>query len=495
MRRREFLGLSCRLGIVTLLGCNGEEGLLLPPRESEAEQPNGLTLLTRLVHVTDTHIVDEESPARFAGAHVITRSAWRPYESYSTQLLDGIIRTVNRIHAAGRTIDFLLHTGDACDNVQSNELAWFLGVMDGAVIDPRSGPDERAADARPVPALDPHTPFPAQGLYQRGRHGERALIPWYFVPGNHDEHSLGVFPICESPDGQRTVPLPLDGRPGLVLPVRLDPSASFAYGNVTPAEPGPPCLFVPPRAVEPNPERAFFSRPELIRALFTTTTEPAGHGFEQLEGGPSWYSARPVPGVRLIGLDTTDAAIELPGGIYFEGALSRSQLTFLQTELEAARELDEIVIVATHHPSAAFMPLLGSAAGPVEFRDLLRSYPNVVLHLAGHRHRNRVTDRLGYLEIETCSTLDLPQEGRLIELWRNAADGNVVVAYEMFSHLDDALPALGNDPLRALREEARSIARADKNATARQKRFDPSGEDPAGTPRDRDGVLLPRRCP
>ena len=127
MWRRNLLWLACAVGGLAGPACDIDVGRLLPARDSGSNNPDGLRLVVRLAHITDTHVIDEESPARFPAAHVITRSAWRPYESYSTQLLDGIIRTVNRIHAAGRPIDFLMHTGDACDNAQSNELAWFVG--------------------------------------------------------------------------------------------------------------------------------------------------------------------------------------------------------------------------------------------------------------------------------------------------------------------------------------------------------------------------------
>ena len=163
----------------TLFGCAREEpGLLLPGRDSDTELPPGLTLVARIAHVSDSQIVDEESPARFAGAQVITRSAWRPYESYSTQLFDGALRSVNRVHAADRPIDFLVFTGDACDNAQSNELDWVLGVLDGDFVDPLTGPDDRDPAGRPDPLRDPHAGFLPQGLYRGGLHGELPSIPW-----------------------------------------------------------------------------------------------------------------------------------------------------------------------------------------------------------------------------------------------------------------------------------------------------------------------------
>ncbi len=239
-----------------------------------------------------------------------------------------------------------------------------------------------------------------------------------------------------------------------------------------------------------NAARAFFTRREFIRAMFATAGGPSGHGFADPERGPSWYSASPVDGLRLIGLDTNDRPIVLPEFLYWQGAVSRRQFDFLRNELATAAELGEIVLVTSHHPSASIEPISGSEVNPEEFRALLNEYSNVLMHLAGHSHRNHVRDRGGYIEIETCSTLDLPQEGRLIEIWRDESDGSLTVAYEMFSHLDEMLPPLGDDPLRQLREQARELALSDKTAPSRQKQLDPSGAPPAGRPVDRSGTVV-----
>jgi len=492
MNRREFLQMSCQVGLLTWLGCRGDEGLLLPARESEPIDTDGFSLLARIAHITDTHVLDEESPARFAGAHAITHSAWRPYEAYSAQLFDGIVRMINRIHATGRRIDFVVHTGDLCDNAQGNELAWALRVLDGGTVDPRSGPDDRPAGTRPEPRLDPHTPFEAQGLYRFGEHGQAPSIPYYIVPGNHDVHAIGVFPIIQSSDGRRTAPLPLEDRPGFVLPVRLDPVGSVAHGNVTPADPGPPCLFETPRYVEPNPARAFFDLDEYRGALSGTRTLPAGHGYRMAEEGGVGYSVEPVAGLRLIGLDTNDRRDVTPGYPFQEGAVSRSQLRFLEDELAAARERDEVVIVATHHPSVALCPAFGSEVFPQELQAVLGHCPNVVAQLAGHRHVHRVVARGGYVEIETCSTLDWPQEARLVEIWRDEA-GNCRIRYETFTHIDASISALDADPLLALRARALELARADKGDTLRRARFYPGVSDPSGDPADRAGDIFLQR--
>lgn len=476
--------------VAASVSCETDDGLRLPARQSDVLDTTGLTLVARIFHISDTHVLDEESPARFAGAQVITSSAWRPYEAYSIQLFDGALRTCNRVHASGRPVSFLVHTGDACDNSQMNELEWFVGVFDGEMIDPLSGPDDRLPENRPDPLLDPHAPFQTQGLYRQGFHGKAPSIPWYGVFGNHDVYSIGVFPFFEDLFGRRVAPLPLEDRPDIVLPGELDPIGFLTHGKVTPANPGPPELFELAQWLEPNPERAFFNKREFIRAMFETETGPSGHGFSDSETGPSWYSVSPVPGLRLIGLDTCDPAHQIRGFFYQDGSILAEQLAFLRTELAAAQSRGELVVVASHHPSAYLRAIYGSVVVGSEFRAVLNEYPNVVLHLAGHSHRNRVSDREGYIEIETCSTLDLPQEGRLVEIWRDETTGLVAIAYEMFSHLDDTLPMLGDDPLRSLRQQAMEVALADIGAASRQKNHDPSGANPRGRPSDRSGLFF-----
>jgi len=491
--RRRLLAGGFGLAAAPLLGCVEafDPGALLPSERSSEAAGDTVQLVARFAHISDTHVVDEESPARFPGAHEITHSAWRPYEAYSAQLVEGIVRAVNRTHAAGRSIDFLLHTGDACDNLQSNELEWLLAVLDGRPVDPRSGPDDRDPAAYPPIEMDPHAPFAPQGLYCNGVHGPAATIPWYLLRGNHDVHAIGVFPVIDAGDGHRLAPLPFDGRPGWVLPVRLDPLASSAYGRVTPAQPGPPRLFERPQPVPANAARAYFDEGGWIAALNSTATGPAGHGGTfAAEWGGQRFSVAPVPGLRLIGLDTNDRPMVLPGFFYSQGALSRRQLEYLERELALAAERDELVVVATHHPSGALDLTSGSEVGPELFRGVLQAWPNVVLHVAGHRHRHRVIDRAGYVEIETCATIDAPQEGRIIEIWREPGSGAVAVRYDTFSHLDDELPALGDDPLRELRRAAWELSRTGFKSPRKPVQAEElDGLPPEGLARDRRGIV------
>jgi len=420
------------------------------------------TLLLRLAHITDTHVTDTQSPGRLAKFDVLVSPAWRPQEAYATQVLDGMIRSINRYHQEAGRIDLLIHGGDAVDNAQQNELCWFLQVMDGQTVDPRSGPDERDPNGLPPPLLDPYQPFQAEGVYTQGRHGPLPTIPWYAVVGNHDVYAAGNFPILAGQSDRRISLLPLPLRPGAWLPTVLVPDGERSYGLVSLADPSPPPLFGPVVEVEASPDRAFCTRQDLLEAHFASQSSPIGHGFADADGPRTWYSRVVAETIRLIVLDTADVPLPLPGMPYSQGALSKRQLRWLKGELAEAAEQDQWVIVATHHPSGALTDLYGSAVSPREFRELLNAWKNVILHLSGHVHENRVLDWGGYIEIKTASTLDYPQTGRIIEIHQEADTGEVLIQYATISHRDS------DDPLSALREAAFDLARADAGTTAEE---------------------------
>lgn len=461
--------IAAALGSAALLaagvaGCGTMDGAELP---NEVTDPldGSFVLLARFAVVSDAQIVDEESPGRLAGFAEVSNTAWRPNEAYSVHLLDGFVRTINKLHAAGLTIDFVIHTGDAADNAQYNEVQWFVRVFDGGEIDPRSGPDDREADAKPPPLLDPHAPFEAAGLYRHGVHGDLSTIRWYSVFGNHDRFGSGVFPIFTEDDGgERYSPLPAELRPGIIFPLELRPAGALSNALITPAMPGPPPLLNTPMFVEPNAARRYVTDREFIEIHLASASEPAGHGFDAARPERTWWAVSPVGGVRIVALNSATPERAAATTVRSEGAISSPQVSFLDDELAAAELSGEFVIIATHHTSDDLTPWYGTALVPQTFRDRLNAAAAAKVHVAGHVHDNYVRDRGGYAEIITGSTLDAPQLGRIVEVWTDGEQ--YALRYWLFSHLEKVDPPDGvtggvfDDPYVPIRREAAEIVGA-----------------------------------
>ena len=95
--------------------------------------------------LTDTHIVDEESPLRveFTDKYgLIFTSAYRPQEGLSAQVADTMIEQMRNTTSpvTGRPIELVMTTGDNTDNSQCNETRWMIDLMDGdKTVNPDSG--------------------------------------------------------------------------------------------------------------------------------------------------------------------------------------------------------------------------------------------------------------------------------------------------------------------------------------------------------------------
>src|SRR3990172_6585641 len=97
-------------------------------------------------HFGDAQLLDEESPLRGEWQDScptpLSTAAFGPQETLSAHVAASLIRQANRISASpltGRLTDFVLHTGNAADNAQYNELRWFIDLMDGRQVAPDSG--------------------------------------------------------------------------------------------------------------------------------------------------------------------------------------------------------------------------------------------------------------------------------------------------------------------------------------------------------------------
>ena len=419
-----------------LLGCptRQEETADLTPQP----EPSDVHWL-RFALFTDVHITDEESPARVVRADVLIDESWRPQEVYAPHVLDATVAALNALHAsgkqAGRPLDFVIATGDLTDNAQHNELRQFIDVMGGRWVVPDSGAiDGPFRDV--APEDNPKLRFQAEGI--------EPDVPWYTVFGNHDGLAVGVFAICRfgtdpanwfSP--QFPVVLGILGYyaldpPALALSPTANQSPAIILGNEDYADPATlqlDMLMLRGGPIVADPDRHYLSRELFIEAHFDTTGKPVGHGFTEANRTSvrARYTVRPKPGVpiRLIVLDT--AAPTTPYGLPIEfGVMTREQFNlFLKPELATAAAAGEHVVVVSHHPSEHFDRFYpAQTVHTDEFRALLASQPHVIAHICGHEHRNRTIQISGthpYVEIETGSLIDYPQEARILDIFHDEA--------------------------------------------------------------------------
>jgi len=348
-------------------------------------------LLVRFGHITDLHVVDDESPARMANldAPEITSSAFRPEEAYACWRLNAMVRTLNRV-SEDMPLDLVLFSGDGADSAQKNETEWLLGILDGS----ESVHCDSGADDDPVPGADndPKDPFVAEGL----------AVPWYWTTGNHDVLRQGNLPVSE-------------------VNIALALGEDAVTGTRDWSQPGGPIFFGP---VVPDADRVLQYRDELLAMV---AADGDGHGLAQaqLDAGKADYTFD-VAGtpLRFLVLDTASET----GGA--DGLLRQGDVdTLITPALDQAQADGKWVILVSHHAVASLGDGTGLGGGAQPdavsasaWTDLVGSYPNVIYSVVGHSHEERITaiepsGGHGWFEVMTSALADFPSQGRVIEIW------------------------------------------------------------------------------
>jgi metallophosphoesterase (TIGR03767 family) len=492
------------------------------------ELTTGGRVLACIAHLTDLHVTDVESPARF---EFINREyadprfrellpMQRAHEALNAHALEAMVRTLNDIGpgpVSGAALGLVVITGDAVDNAQGNELNTVIDVLDGGLVRPGSGgPDYEGVQA-------PHWPDDIHWKPDGSAHGEdvfrsgygfphlpglleRAVqpfqaggltVPWIGCRGNHEELSQGV--------GIVTPPLAA-AMAGTRKPFRLPDQ--FDRDTALETFINRPQAFMAGAAVDVTADiaRRPFERGGFVDAHFRPGARPHGHGLtsDNRREGTAHY-VFDTPAVRFITLDTACTA----GGA--DGCLGADQVHWLERRLEEVHSTfrsrhgvsvrtthhDRLVVILSHHglDSLTNRRVRARAEGsghvsPEDVLALLLRFGNVILWLNGHVHANRVRPRrdargaaAGFWEVTTASLVDWPCQGRLVEVV-DAGDGMLAIACTMVDHDRMSADGDGRQPdLARLHRELAGNAPFVGFASGR-----------AGSPGDRN-VILPLPAP
>jgi len=470
--------------------------------------------LLYLGHLSDMHVIDAQSPGRIEPMIVQDHAAWgsafHPQDPLSPHVIASMVKSISDLRVSpvtGAPMSAAIVTGDSADMHSMRELRWYIDLLDGLEVDPKTSETFEGVQAWAEAVWAYRPGDPAGGSF--GDYGFPTLpalldqsiaqpvpsvglpAPWYTVYGNHETLLLGTFGLDSqlrslAVGGQKSYSL--DATASLALGGYASSTSALqqgidALGLALGLRPG----F---RSVPADAGRALFDQAAFMAEHFETQPAPGpvGHGFTEhnLTSGETWWKVDLTPWVRGFGLDTCN---QVAGP---DGAVPESQFVWLRRELEKAAAENKLVLVFSHHNSDT-LENRAQRPGPQEklygaeeFVALLLEFPVVIGWLNGHTHLNQIlahrgTGGAGFWEVTTASCIDFPQQQQMVELVDNR-DGTISLFTTVVDHAADATPGSGGDYL-SLASRSRELASNDWAETPLMRR---------GSALDRNTELLLR---
>lgn len=460
-------------------------------RSPAADRASARRSLLYLGHLSDMHVIDAQSPGRIEPMIALDHSSWsgafRPQDPLSPHVTAAMVKSLSDLRYSpltGAPMAAAVVTGDSADMHSLRELRWYIDLLDGATVDPRTSDAFEGVQAWADAVWAYRPAAPAGGSF--GDYGFPTLpdlldqaiaqpvpsvglpAPWYAIYGNHDTLLLGTFDI----DSQLAA-IATGGRKAYTLEATAGMAVAGYAASTSVVQRTLDAFAIQSglrpgfRSVTAVAERQLFENADFMARHFDTRDAPGpvGHGFTQhnLDTGETWWKADLSPNVRAFGLDTCN---QVAGP---DGAVPDAQFRWLRAELETAQRENRIALVLSHHNSStlenrAQRPWQDDVLhGADEFVAMLLEFPVVVAWLNGHTHINQVLAHRGasggFWEITTASCIDFPQQQRVVELVDNR-DGTLSIFTTAVDHAADASPGTGGDYL-ALAARSRELAAND----------------------------------
>ena len=415
--------------------------------------------LATFIQITDVHIIDATSPARASFLSIFAQQvpalddAFRPYEAFSTQVQECMVRKINEITKGpnlGQKVSFVISTGDLADGQQINELQNFINNLDGTKIIPNPASPchyvgiqddfpsivyEKYYHPNPPPIGKSEDMFKVQYGYpqypnilnvaSRPFRATGLGIPWYNISGNHDITKLGNYAlgfykmrtlfnqlaIGELPDGL-----------GSKLIEAMTPLQAEAFIKALQLQDADAVLNIIKtsnlREIPKSSKRLQFTNADFVRMHFNTTIcpGPVGHGFtqENIENNTLYYTFEISDKITGIALDSCNpnGNLEDPS-LAPNGSLGLWQVAWLEKELRkrhssyyndenqlvCTNNKDKLILLFSHHTLETMNNIATTATtfdnDPERISGdrlipILHRYPNILALIDGHTHRNTI---------------------------------------------------------------------------------------------------------